>query len=118
MLAFVDQAANVKVFRVVSGADGHVSRERLGVVRKKDFSLDDQLEGLPSEDRASIAEMIAFYTDSAKHETFAALHALPSTLRKVVEYVTTEGSKFEREMVMMSLVEALRVMRKADREVP
>lgn len=116
MLSFVDQISNIKVFRVSNQSDGKVVRERLGTVRKKDFSLDQDLDGLAKEDGAAVNEVIDFYKKAARYNQIAAVYAAPETIRKVVEYVTSEGSAFERNMIMMALVEALRKLRKSERE--
>lgn len=116
MLSFVDQHTNIKVIRVTHDTDGQVARERLGVVKKKDFALDEHLAALPNDEQSSIAEMVEFYKKGPSYEVLSSLYRLPSVLRLVVEHVVSEGTKFEREMVLTCLVEALRTLRIADRE--
>lgn len=116
MLAYVDQSTKIKVFRVVHDNEGRVNRERLGVVRKKDFALDDDLNALQATEKSEVQEVVEFYGKAAKLETLAAVYSLPVTLRSAVEYVLTEGSKLERDMVLMSILEALKIMRRAEKE--
>lgn len=113
MLVCVDQEKNVKVFRV-SAEDGQPRRERLGVVSKKDFVVDDEsFKNLPEDEVKELNEALDVFKLAARVRKHAQVLSFPEVLREVLEYVETEDADpTERKHVFMALAEGVRRMRK------
>lgn len=117
MLSFVDNAINIKVFQVKQDVEGHVTRERVGTIRKKDFEIVEGLKEMSDADRKQVGDAIDFYTRAKQTAQTASLYNFPVVAREVVELCTSGvASDAEAQIVLTALMEGLRMMRKAQVE--
>jgi hypothetical protein len=116
MLVFVDQEKYIRVVRV-SSEEGAQSRTPLGRIQK------NQLE-IPNDLRASIAPdeieqidgVIALYRRSSEMESELYALNFAAITRTVMDRFEAEASVSERQLVMGALMEAMRRMRRFQRE--
>jgi hypothetical protein len=116
MLIFIDQAKHIRVVRtqVEGGAN---SRSPLGRIEKTRPELGDDLKALltPQEIR-EVEEIIELYKRSLTGRAEYYSLNFPVISREVMDRFETEASDAERRLVMGALLEAVRRMRKFERE--
>jgi hypothetical protein len=116
MLIFVDQDKHVRVVR--AQAEGATSsRTPLGRIQKNRLELSDDLRALLTPEEIDEVEgVIEIYKRAAV--TKAEYYSLnfPVISREVMDWFEGEASDSERKLVMGALLEAVRRMRKFERE--
>lgn len=116
MLIFVDQDKHVRVVRAQS-EDGVTSRAPIGRVQKNRFEIADDLRALLSPDEVvEVEQAIEVYKRAAavKAEHYAL--NFPAITREVMDRFEENASDAERQLIMGALMEAVRRMRKFERE--
>ncbi|WP_092495987.1 hypothetical protein [Faunimonas pinastri] len=94
-----------------------MKRERLGVVSKSTFDVPDEIASTLADDEArDLAETIEVYRRAGQMRKQVATLTFPETVREVLEYVENGASESEKKVVITSLLEAMRVIRKLERE--
>lgn len=112
MLVCVDQEKNIKVFRVIVSPEGGSRRERLGVVSKKDFQINDDFKDLSKDELAELNSVVALYKKAIVTQMQAKALSFPETVREALEYLEDHGDEAERKHVFTALMEGVRRMRK------
>lgn len=115
-MIFVDQDRHVRVVRA-RAEDGSTSRSPIGRVPKNRLEIDEDLRALLSPTEAGEVEgMIEVYkrAASAQAEYFAL--NFPAITREVMDHFEDGATSAERQLIMGALMEAVRRMRKFERE--
>lgn len=113
MLTFADQPGGIKIFKLVPNESGEVSRVALGTIKKKDMSHSKELADLSREDESQLRRILDFYEKREESRISSLLYNFPETTRELVDHTAEHGDEFEKQAVIMVLMEGLRVMRKA-----
>jgi hypothetical protein len=116
MLVFVDQDRHIRVVRA-QAEDGANSRTPIGRIQKNRLEIDDELRALLSPSEVDEVEgVIEVYRHGASAK--AAYHALnyPAITREVMDHFEGEATMPERRLIMGALMDAVRRMRKFERE--
>jgi hypothetical protein len=116
MLLFIDQEKHVRVVRVQT-ENGATARTPLGRIPKKELQVPEELQALLNgEETAEVEAAVELYrrANSAQAE-FYTLN-FPAITREVMGRFETSASAAERQLVMGALMDALRRMRRLERE--
>ncbi len=116
MLIFVDQDKHIRIVRT-QAEDGVTSRAPIGRVMKNNLEISDDLRALLSpEEVGDVEHMVGAYKRAAavKAEYYAL--NFPEIAREVMDRFEDGASDAERQLVMSALMEAVRRMRKFERE--
>lgn len=116
MLLILDQEKNLKVFRTSSDKDGAVKRERIGSVPKNTLEVAEELKAaISAEELEDLESNLDMFKVARDIKLKSKVYDFPSIAREVTEYVTSTGSEREQKMVATAILEALRVIRRAER---
>ena len=116
MLLILDQEKNLKVFRTSTDKDGSVKRERLGSVSKNTLEVAEDLKSsISSEELEDLKSNLEMFKTARDLKLKSKVYDFPATAREVTEYVTSVGSEREQKMIATAILEALRVIRRAER---
>jgi hypothetical protein len=116
MLIFVDQEKHIRVVRT-STEDGVTSRSPIGRVMKNRLEVNDDLRAVLEPDEfVEVEKVIEIYkrAQTLKVENYAL--NFPVIIREVMDRFEEEASQAERQVVMGALMEAVRRMRKFQRD--
>jgi hypothetical protein len=117
MLIFSDIAKFIRFFRVETDDEGKITRIPLGRVSKMTLEIDqplaDQLQG---DERAEVERVVAGYREAEIQRKRSNALALPVILREAMEHLETEATETEKAFILGAVVEAVRRMRKFQRE--
>ena len=117
MLIFSDIEKFIRFFRVHTDEEGKITRFLLGRVSKQTFELEPSLASqLQGDERAEVENIIAGYIDAEQQRKRANALALPVILREAMEHLETDATETERAFIMGAVLEAVRRMRKFQRE--
>ena len=116
MLIFVDQDKHVRIVRTQT--EGGVStRAPIGRVQKNRLELSDDLRALLTPEEVSEVEnTIELYKRATSEKAEYYSLNFPTISREVMDRFETEASDAERKLIMGALLEAVRRMRKFERE--
>jgi hypothetical protein len=116
MLIFVDQDKHVRVVRMQS-EDGVSTRTPLGRVQKNRLDVADDLRALLTSDEIDQVEAaVEIYKQAAAANAQYYSLNFPAIAREVMDRFESGASNAERQLVMGALMEAVRRMRKFERE--
>jgi hypothetical protein len=116
MLVFVDQDKHVRIVRAEM-ADGVSSRAPLGRIMKNRLEIAEDLRALLSdEETESVAQMIDVYKNAAAARAEYYSLSFPEIAREVMDRFEQSASDAERQLISGALMEAVRRMRKFERE--
>jgi hypothetical protein len=117
MLVFVDHDKYIRVVRAHSEG-GVSSRQPVGRVMKNHLEVSEEFRDMLSPEEALEVES-ALETYRAAAAARSAYYALnfPAIVREVMDRFEAEASDVERQLIMNALSEAMRRMRKYEREV-
>lgn len=117
MLIFSDIAKFVRFFRVETDEEGKITRIPLGRVSKATLEIEPALaEQLQGDEHAEVERIIAGYVESEAQRKRANALALPVILREAMEHLETDATETEKAFILGAVVEAVRRMRKFQRE--
>jgi len=115
MLVFLDQPKNVKVLRV-NDVDGKMERTRVGVIVKNSLELTPEMRSLLSEPELDeVNNVVDFYKRASSTTTAYYVAKFPEIVREVVSYYESGADETERRLIMASMMEGLRRIRRQDR---
>ncbi len=114
---FIDQTKNIKVIRVSSDKAGVVSRVRLGLISKNKLEIGDELKGqLNAEEMDEAARVIKTYQAIDTVQADLDIYRFPHIARQAVEYISSDhANDIQKRLIISSLVESLRLVRKLER---
>ena len=117
MLMFIDQSKNIKVLRVTSDKAGVVARVRLGLISKNKLEISDELKGqLTAEEMDEASRVIKTYQAIDTVQMDLDIYRFPHIARQAVEYISSDhADDIQKRLIISSLVESLRVVRKLER---
>lgn len=116
MLIFIDQPKQIKVIRT-GLEDGVGSRAPIGKVMKNSLEISSELRAaLSVEEVAEVEDALHAYRSG--DEARRRYHALnfPVIMREVLDYFEADATDPERRLIMGSMMEALRHLRKLERQ--
>jgi hypothetical protein len=118
MLIFIDQPKAIRVMRLEQQGDGGATRTRLGSVGKNKMEISEELRGVLSPDEVrEVEEIIALYRKADKSQRSVDIYRFPQIVREVAEYITSgEADEFERRVLVASLMDGIRLIRKHERQ--
>lgn len=118
MLIFIDQTKNIKLIRVSTDKSGVVSRSRLGVISKNKLEIADDLRTQLSPEEIDEADrVIKTYQSIDDIQQDLDISRFPQIARKAVEYISASyADDLQKRLIISSLVESLRVIRKLEQE--
>ncbi|MBL6749548.1 MAG: hypothetical protein ISP90_03465 [Nevskia sp.] len=119
MMFFVDQPNIIKIIRVTPDANGKNTRTRVGTFFKN--TLERKLEEKVKFTKAELEEIDnAIETFNRSKQVRRQHYALsfPEIVREVMAYFETDANETEKELIAMAVTEALRKIRKLDRQAP
>ncbi len=116
MLIFVDQDKHVRVVRTQS-EDGVSTRAPIGRIQKNRLEIADDLQALlTSEEIGEVEGVIDVYKQAAAAKAEYYSLNFPAIAREVMDRFEESASDAERRLIMGALMEAVRRMRKFERE--
>jgi hypothetical protein len=117
VLFFVDQPNIIKIIRVTADDTGKNSRVRVGTFFKN--TMEKKLDEKVSFSNAELEEIDkgfdAYIRSKDARRQFYAL-SFPEIAREVMEYFESSATETERELITMAITEAVRKIRKIDRQ--
>jgi hypothetical protein len=117
MLIFSDIEKFIRFFRVHTDEEGKITRIPLGRVSKQTFEIEPGLATqLQGDERAEVENIIAGYIDAEQQRKRSNALALPVILREAMEHLESDATETERAFIMGAVLEAVRRMRKFQRE--
>lgn len=117
MLIFSDIAKFIRFFRVETDDEGKITRIPLGRVSKMTLEIEAPLEEqLQGDERAEVERVVAGYKEAEIQRKRSNALALPVILREAMEHLETEATETEKAFILGAVVEAVRRMRKFQRE--
>jgi hypothetical protein len=117
MIVFADIQKAVRVFRSETDAEGHLVRTLLGRIPKATFEIDANLAAqLQPSELTEVEAIVAGYLEAETQRKRSYAMALPVILREVMEHLETDATEIEKTFVFGALVEAMRRMRRFQRE--
>lgn len=117
MLLFVDQVKHIRVLRSTVDATGATSRERLGLITKATLEPTPELAAtLSPEEQDELKAAIDVFQLSRKVQRKAQAMNFPETMRIVAEYMVNDATDTERKLIVSSLMEGVRMVRKYARQ--
>ena len=116
MLIFLDQDKHVRIVRT-QAEDGVTSRAPVGRVMKNRLEVTDDLRAqLSSEEVDSVEGVIDLYKAAAAAKAQSYALNFPEIARLVMDRFEEGASTAERQLIMSTLMEAVRRMRKFERD--
>jgi hypothetical protein len=116
MLIFIDQDKHIRVVRT-QAEGGASSRSPLGRIQKARLELPDDLRALLApEEVLEVESVIEQYKHAATAKAKYYALNFPEISREVMDWFESDASNVERKLVMGALLEAVRRMRKFERE--
>jgi hypothetical protein len=117
MLSFVDLPKGIRFVRI-EHEDDIVKRTTLGRVSKATYEIEPAMaKQLSSGEREEVDDIIAGYLESEIEEKRFYALTLPVILRKALEYLEEDATEIEKKFIMGAVLEAVRRMRKLERDV-
>jgi hypothetical protein len=117
MLIFSDVEKFIRFFRVHTDEEGKITRVPLGRVSKVTFEIEPGLaEELRGDERAEVESIVSGYIDAEQQRKRSNALALPVILREAMEHLESDATETERAFIMGAVVEAVRRMRKFQRQ--
>lgn len=116
MLIFVDQPKQIRIIRTAV-EDGSASRAAVGRLMKNNLTISEDLKSaLTPTEAKEVQEVIETYQQAETARKQVSALQLPVTIREAMDYFEDSASECERRLIMSALMEALRRMRKFERE--
>lgn len=116
MLLCVDGDKNIRVYRIVRDSEGQTSRERIGIVAKKDLAIGDAFESLPQEELDELKDVVELYKEAKKVRARSDALAFPETMRQVTDFFEQHATPSERKLIFTAVMEGLRHLRRVSKD--
>jgi len=114
MLLFIDEPRHL---RIVRQGDAGGSREPIGRIRKHESEIpDEMMSRLQQDEVTEVNAALALLAEAEVIRLKALIAALPNTLREIVDYFKHEANPVEQRWIKGSIQEALRIVRRHERE--
>lgn len=117
MLIFVDGAKQIRIIRSNPDDSEGPKRVPVGVLRKADLELGEQLrEALTPEEVKEVEAVASAYKLSEDLRRRQLALSFPAIAREVMEYFSTSADNVERQLIACAVMESIRQLRKQGRE--
>lgn len=114
MLLFVDQPKHIRIVRRTTDPSGNAQRESIGRIEKKTLEIKPEVdEALQPEEKQELAQALDVYRASLSVQRRAAALRFPETLRQVYDYVQSDATAAEKNLILTALAETMRQFRKS-----